>query len=214
MPVKGLHGLPLAIRRRRSQNGITRSRRIRMAEESASPPKAWKHREAEVVGEFSLFRVCREKVQSPRDGAELTYDIVDSMDGVAAIAVTGQGELVLVEQYRAALRRNFLELPAGILDEGEEVIEAGLRELREETGFTAANARLLGTVTLNPSWQTTLVHVIACDQARRTREKELDRGEDTRVRLVPLDDLRMMAREGKLDNAVLLSALALFWANR
>jgi ADP-ribose pyrophosphatase len=212
MPVEGVVGPPLAILRQRSQM-VSPAPEIGMAGESAAPPRAWKHRDAEVVGEFSLFRVCREQVQSPRDGAELTYDIVDSLDGVAAIAITELGELVLVEQYRAALRRNFLELPAGILDEGEEVIEAGLRELREETGFTAENARLLGTVTLNPSWQTTLVHVITCDLARRTREKDLDRGEDTRVRLIALDDLRAMAVEGKLDNAVLLSALALFWAS-
>jgi len=177
-----------------------------------SPP-AWRHLSAEVVGEYSLFSVRRERVESPRDGAELSFDIVQSMDGVAMLARTEGGELVLVEQYRAPHQRNLLELPAGVLDEGEDVLEAARRELREETGFTAGEPRRLGTIAVNPSWQTTLVHVVLCEGAARAGDKALDPGEDTRVRLVPLDDLRRQAAEGVLDDAVTLAALALLWSS-
>jgi ADP-ribose pyrophosphatase len=159
-----------------------------------------------------MFRVNRECVRSPRDGAELTFHIADSEYGVTTLAWTGGGELVLVEQYRAPLRRNYLELPGGILDEREDPVEAGMRELREETGYGGTRPRLLGTFALNPSWQTTLIHVVACDAARLVGSKELDRGEDTRVRLVRRDEIPQLLARGDLDNAVALAALAL-WQN-
>jgi ADP-ribose pyrophosphatase len=175
--------------------------------ESGSPP-AWEHRECTVVEEFALFRVRREVVRSPRDESDLTFDIAESEDGVAVIARTRAGELVLVEQYRPPVRRNFLELPAGIVDEGEDPLGAGMRELREETGFTGSNPRYLGAFLLNPSWQTTRVHLIVCDDAQRTGARDLDEGEDTRVRVVPSARLDGLIREGALDNAVALAAIA------
>jgi ADP-ribose pyrophosphatase len=180
-----------------------------LGSDSDDSPPPWKHHSAEVVGEFTMFRVCRAKLQSPRDGAELTFDIAESADGVAVLATTSDGKLILVEQYRPAFRRTFLELPAGVVEDGEDPVEAGLRELREETGYSASSCRSIGVMVLNPSWQTTRVHVVICEGASEEGPPELDEGEDTRVRLVSPEELRDAMRTGKLDTAVALAALAL-----
>ena len=156
-----------------------------------------------------MFRVCRTKLRAPRDGAELTFDIAESADGVAVIALTDEGDLILVEQYRPAFRRTFLELPAGVVEEGEDPVEAGLRELREETGYASSRCRSLGVMVLNPSWQTTRVHVLLCEGATREGPPELDEGEDTRVRLASPEELREAIHTGELDTAITLAALAI-----
>jgi ADP-ribose pyrophosphatase len=125
------------------------------------------------------------------------------------VALTPGDELVLVEQFRHPLGRVTLETPAGVVDEGEAPVAAGLRELREETGYEADDARYLGCVAVNPSWQTTRLHVVVARCARASAEKEEDETEDTRVRLVPLSQARALVADGTIDSATAVAALAL-----
>jgi ADP-ribose pyrophosphatase len=76
------------------------------------------------------------------DGSQKRYYWAELPAAVVIVAVTG-GEMVMVEQYRPAIREHCLELPAGIVEDGESYTTAGVRELREETGFDPAGASLL-----------------------------------------------------------------------
>jgi 8-oxo-dGTP pyrophosphatase MutT (NUDIX family) len=156
-----------------------------------------------------MFGVRRDRARSPRNGVVQEFSIVEAPDGVTLVATTPAGELVLVEQFRQPHRRVTLETPSGVMDPGESPVEAALRELREETGYVGGEAEHVGTLSLNPSWQTTRVHVVVVRGARPRAEQEPDEAEDLRVRLVPVDDVAGRVAAGEIDSCVAVSALAL-----
>jgi 8-oxo-dGTP pyrophosphatase MutT (NUDIX family) len=153
--------------------------------------------------------VREERTRSPQ-GEEQTFHMADSPGGVTVVALTEDGRLVMVEQYRHGTHRVTLELPSGAVDEGEEPAKAAARELREETGYTGDEPEIVGRIDLNPSWQHTLVHVAVVRAARRSGEKDLDETEDTCVRLVSPDDLRRRIVAGQVETGTTIAALA-FW---
>jgi 8-oxo-dGDP phosphatase len=104
-------------------------------------------------------RVRIEVVRTP-DGHEVEREIVGHDDAVAIVPVTDDGEVVLLRQYRQALREHLLEIPAGTLDvDGESPADAALRELAEETGYTARTLEHLVTFHNSAGWTDERTHV-------------------------------------------------------
>ncbi|HEU4454003.1 MAG TPA: NUDIX hydrolase [Longimicrobium sp.] len=183
-----------------------------MAEDrkEGTKPRPWVVLGEEECGDFEIFRVRRLRARSPVDGEEHVFNLAQSPDGVAVIALTDDGRMVMVEQFRHPLGRVTLETPAGIVDEGERPEDAAARELREETGFAGDAAEILGTVELNPSWQRSRVHVAVVRNARRAGPKDEDPAEDIRCSLLPVADLDRRIRAGDVEAAAVLSAIALW----
>jgi ADP-ribose pyrophosphatase len=171
------------------------------------PPPPPETLSSEPAGRFEKFSIRRERVRAA-DGAERTFDVVEAPPGVVVVAITAAGEMLLVAQWRQPLRRALLELPAGEVEPGETPAEAALRELREETGYEADEARILGCVQLNPSWQDLPVHLAAVTGARRAGAPAPDAGEDPRLRRVPPAEALRMAADGRIQAAPSVAALA------
>lgn len=93
--------------------------------------------ESEVIV-ASPKRFVREHLVMP-DGYETDWFFVDTPPSVLVVPVTAGGNLVMVRQYRHNLKRHVLEFPAGVVDEGEGLEDAALRELLEETGCAPAD---------------------------------------------------------------------------
>ncbi len=93
------------------------------------------------------------------NGQTATREIIEHVDSVGIIAVDGQENILLVNQYRTPVNSLLLEIPAGCLEPGEKPESTVVRELREETGHTAGIVKKLGGFYLAPGYSNEYMHV-------------------------------------------------------
>jgi ADP-ribose pyrophosphatase len=171
------------------------------------PIKPWK------VLETSYFRprFRIDKCELP-NGNLLDAAILEFRSWANVVALTENGEVVLVKQYRHGVCEALLEFPGGVVEDDENPIEGAKRELLEETGYSASTLIQVGQLYPNPALQTNTLHCFLALDAEKAGEQNLDAGEDIEVHLVPMDELVEMAKHGEfrhgLMTAVLFFALA------
>jgi ADP-ribose pyrophosphatase len=135
------------------------------------------------------------------------YEIADTPDAVAIVALDAEGRIVLVRQRRVATGTKLLELPAGLIDEGETPIETARRELREESGLRGGRWRELATFWTSPGFMNERVTVFAA-AGLEEGEPEPDEGEELEVVRWSLAEVE--ARLGELEDATTLVGLLLY----
>ncbi len=149
------------------------------------------------------------------DGSHAPHDFfaLASPDFVNVVAITDDDQVVLVEQYRHGTGEVTLEVPGGLVDDGEDAVAAGLRELREETGYIGDSVEILGVSRPNPAIQNNRLTTLLVRGARLQAAQELDAHEECVVHTVPFAELMSMVDDGRVDHALVLVALfrALRW---
>ncbi len=150
------------------------------------------------------------RYRHPVRGTERDFVVVHPADWVNVLALTPDHQLVLVRQFRFGADEFSLEIPGGVMELGEDPVEAGLRELREETGFTGVRARLLGSVQPNPAIQSNRCHFVFVEEVVRTAALEWDADEEIEVTTLPGDEVFVLARSGAITHGLVLDALFMF----
>jgi 8-oxo-dGTP pyrophosphatase MutT (NUDIX family) len=116
------------------------------------------------------------------------YHVSEIPPGVGVVALTPGKELILVRQYRHGARRIIYELPGGMISARDRTpLNAARRELREESGYTSRNWRLLAECFLHPPSQDNLVFIYLALNARRTSHLSLDQEEQIETVQYPLE---------------------------
>ena len=158
--------------------------------------------------DLGLFRVRFDWMRNPRNAHTVKATILESPDWVNVVALTPEGKVVVVRQYRFGAQQMRTEIPAGIIDPGETSEEAAARELREETGYTSKEWEYLGYVEPNPAFLDNRCHHWAARNAVQTSQPALDEGEHVSVGEMSLDEIRREIEEGRFQHALSLTALA------
>ena len=157
-----------------------------------------------ITGEETLFTglifdVNRIHVKLP-NGHESARDVTRHPGAVGIVALTDDGRICLVRQYRAALGRVTVEIPAGKLDPGEDPLDCAKRELNEETGLVAERMAFLTSIATTPGFTDERIHLYMAT-GLSFGPAHPDEDEFLNVDLVPLDELIDAVLDGRIEDS-------------
>lgn len=141
-------------------------------------------------------------------GRRAWREIVLHPGAAAVIPITEDGQILFVRQYRYAVEKSLLEIPAGKMDAGETAEECASRELTEETGYRAGRLVHLGDTLTSPGFCNEVIHLYLADHLIPAHQ-HLDPDEYLDVVAVPLDTAWQHIRQGMIQDAKTLAAFAI-----
>ncbi|MGR6760671.1 NUDIX domain-containing protein [Paenibacillus sp. ALE3] len=156
------------------------------------------------IFEGKVITVQVDTVELP-DGSTGKREIVKHPGAVAVLALH-EGKMLVVDQYRQAMGRCEVEIPAGKLEQGEDPMEAAGRELREETGYTAKSLKLLHSFYTSPGFADEIIHLYVAEDLERG-EMEPDEDEFLELFEVTLEEAHTLIREGRISDAKTILAV-------
>jgi 8-oxo-dGTP pyrophosphatase MutT (NUDIX family) len=170
--------------------------------------KPWRKLSSKPVGDYRIFTIRSDLKVSPRTGREHDFYVIESVNWVNVIALTTEGQLVMIDQYRHGSDTVEVEIPGGMIDpEDVSPLEAGLRELREETGYEGSEAKVIGQIFPNPAIMNNTCYTVLVRNCELKHATELDQGEDLAVRLVDLSEIPNLVRSGQVGHSLVAVAL-------
>jgi ADP-ribose pyrophosphatase len=142
-----------------------------------------------------------DEVELP-NGKTSKREIIKHPGAVAVIPVNDEGKIVMVEQYRKALERTIVEIPAGKLEKGEQPEVCAVRELEEETGYVCGKIEWLISFYTSPGFADELVHLyVATGLAKKEDAAQTDEDEFVNVVEVTVEEALNLVREQKIYDA-------------
>lgn len=144
------------------------------------------------------------------DGEQAKREIVKHPGAVGIIPITADGKLIVVEQYRKALNRSIVEIPAGKIEPGEDLTVCALRELEEETGYGTQNLTYLQEVVTSPGFCDEVVHIfVARDIFKLDNPAALDDDEFVEMSAITLEEAQNLMVQGAICDAKTI--IAVMW---
>lgn len=153
------------------------------------------------------LKVVARDVEFPAASSVETYYAIAEPDYVVVLAVTPEARVLLVRQYRPAIERFSLELPAGMVDPDEDPLETARRELLEETGYSVLSIERIGNAATCSSRISNTSHSFFVRAGERKPGFVEEPGVE--VRAVPMNELRRLVLSGEFGELTHLGVLAL-----
>jgi len=167
----------------------------------------WRVTETGEIARTPIFTLRSRRCESPDANKAGDFVYIDSNDWCNVIALTDDDHVVMIEQFRYGTKEVTLELPGGVIDDGEDPAAACRRELMEETGYAGDQVELIGSVSANPAMQNNRCHFGLVRAARLVGEQQPDEHEQIAVRLVDRSDLPRLVAEGVIHHSLIVAAI-------
>lgn len=159
----------------------------------------------ELQCEGAITKYYKDIVVLPDGKAEI-YDFVGHNGAAAAVAVMEDGRLLMVRQYRNALDRYTLEIPAGGLNPGEPTIDAAARELEEETGYRCGRIEKLITIRTTVAFCNEKIDIYLATDLKKTA-RHPDDNEYVNAELFTVAELEKMIYDGTIEDSKTIAAV-------
>lgn len=140
------------------------------------------------------------------NGKEADWDFIGHHGAAAFVAETTTGSIVMVRQYRNALERYTLEIPAGGINENEDFQTAAIRELEEETGYQVGHVEKLIDIYTTVAFCNERIEIY-CGKVIKKEQQHLDEDEFVEILEYPLNELIDMIYRGEIMDSKTVSAL-------
>jgi ADP-ribose pyrophosphatase len=168
----------------------------------------WKILESEYLFNETWLTIRKDICETPKGNIINPYYVYEFPTWVSALAITEEGQVVMVRQYRHGIQETILETPGGCVDDADLNHETAIaRELVEETGFVFKNYYYLGQVSPNPSTNTNFIHMFLATGGVKTAEQQLDHNEEIEVELHSVEALKKLVAENRIVQAMHLCTI-------
>lgn len=160
----------------------------------------------DLVAHGAIIDYYQDTIQVP-NGNIVKWDFIKHKGAAAVVPVDDQGRLIMVKQYRNALERDTLEIPAGGLNgEEEPTMEAAARELAEETGYTAEHMELLLTIRTTVAFCNEKIDIYLA-RGLKAGKQHLDEDEFVRVGAYTVEELTEKIYAGEIEDSKTVAAI-------
>lgn len=172
--------------------------------------KKWKTLKSQMVLNHRWCQVRQDEIELPNGKVIDDYFVSIKPEVALILPITSNREVIFVRQYRHAVGDFFIELPAGSFDPSQESAEsAAVRELQEETGYTAKQVKKIATLHDKPSKDTNQIHLFLAENVIKTGEQNLDITEEIEILSIPVESILSKIHQGEISVAGTVAALLL-----
>lgn len=167
----------------------------------------WKILDSKYVYQDRWFQARADKCLLPDGRVMEPYYVIELPDWTNMIIITKDEKIVLVRQYRHAKGTATLELPGGILEDGEDPKSSAIREMREETGYVSDEVEFLFQISPNPAINNNTAYFFLAKNAEKLAETSFDPFEDLIVETYGKTELFKLLEDNALQHGVQLGAI-------
>ncbi len=159
----------------------------------------------DLIYKGKIIDFYKDTIQLP-DGREVIWDYIDHKGAAAVVPVDDEGNIIMVRQYRNAIKKQTLEIPAGGLNPGEDPMVCAARELEEETGYTVKSIESLTNIYTAIAYCNEIIYVYFAKVGEK-KEQHLDDDEYIEVKKYSIGELEKMILDGTIQDTKTISSI-------
>ncbi|RAJ06899.1 8-oxo-dGTP pyrophosphatase MutT (NUDIX family) [Chitinophaga skermanii] len=175
-----------------------------------SDPLDWKLVKSEYVFTEPWLKARKDTCITASGKQVDNYYVIEYPDWVNAFALTAEGKVLMVKQFRQGLGKTIIEVPGGCVDPTDATLEDAIRrELLEETGYTFSHVEPMGSISANAGTTTNLTHYFFATGGVKVSQQSLDEHEELDVLLMSIDEVKALLQQHEIWQS--LHAACLFY---